>query len=40
MEDTPIARDRGRHRKTIDEMIERDLDFNGLNANMICDRTL
>ena len=40
MEGSPITRGRGRPRKTIGETIERDLDINGLNINMVYDRTL
>ena len=40
MEDSPIANVRGRPRTTIGEIIERDLDYNGLNVNMIYDRKL
>ena len=40
IEGSPIARDSGRPRKSIGETIKRDLEFNGLNVNMIHDRTL
>ena len=40
MEDSPIARDRRRLRKTIGKIVKGDLDFNGLNINIIYNRTL
>ena len=40
MENSQIAKGRGRFRKTVGETIKRDLDFNGLNVNIIYDRTL
>ena len=40
MEGSPIARGRGRPRKITGEIIKRNLDANGLNVNMIYDRTL
>ena len=40
MDDSPIAKCRGRPRKTIRETIKKDLDVNGLNINMIYDRIL
>ena len=39
-EDSSIARGRGKPRKNIGETIKRDLNVNGLNINMIYDRTL
>ena len=36
----PVARDIERPRKIIGETIKRDLDFNGLNVNMIYNTTL
>ena len=40
VEGSPIVRDRGRPRKTIGETIKSDLDVNGLNINIVYDRTL
>lgn len=40
MEGGPIARGRGRPRKTIDETIKKDLYVNGLSIDMIYNRTL
>ena len=40
MDGSPIARGRGRPRKTISETIEKSLDFNGLSIDMVYDRTL
>ena len=40
MDGSSIARGNGRSRKTIGETIKRDIGVNGLNVNMICDRTL
>ena len=40
MEGSLIVRGRGRPRKIIAETIKRNLGFNGLNVNMIYDRTL
>ena len=40
IEGSPIVRGRERPKKTIGEIIKRDLDINGLNINMICDRIL
>ena len=40
MEGNPIARSRKRPKKTISENIKRDLDINGLNINIIYNRTL
>lgn len=38
MEGSPIIRDGGRARITIDETIRRDLYLNGLFVNMVCNR--
>jgi len=40
MEDSQITRGRGRPRKTIREIIRIDLKINGLDPNMVYDRTL
>jgi hypothetical protein len=40
MEDSYITRGRGRHRKTIRETIWKDFEVNGLEPNMVYDRTL
>ena len=40
MKGSPVARGRGRLGKAIGETIKRDLNVNGLNINMIYDRTL
>lgn len=40
MDDSSIVRDRGRRRKTIGQIIKRDLDLNSLSSYMIHDRTL
>ena len=40
MEGSSVARGRGRPTKIIGETIKRDLDVNGLNINMIYNRTL
>lgn len=40
MDDSSIVRDRGRRRKTIGQIIKRDLDLNSLSLYMIHDRTL
>ena len=40
MKGSLIVRGKGRANKTIGETIRRDLDVNGLNINMIYDRTL
>ena len=40
MEDSQIARSRGRPRKTIRETTKKDLDINELDRDMIHDRTL
>jgi len=34
MEDRPIARGRGRQRKTVEEIIKKDLELSGLDKNM------
>lgn len=35
-----ITRGRGKRRKTIRETINKDLEINELDRNMVCDRTL
>lgn len=40
MDDSSIVRDRGRRRKTIGQIIKRDLDLNSLSSYMIHDRIL
>jgi len=40
MEDSQIARGRGRPRKTIRETIKKDLEVNELDPNLVYDRTL
>ena len=39
MEGSAIGRVRERPRKTIDEIIKKDLDFNGLSIDMVYDKT-
>lgn len=40
MEDSPLVRDRERIRKTIDQIIKRDLEFNGLFLDLTHDQIL
>jgi len=40
LEDSQITRGRGRPRKTIREIIKKDLEINELDRNMVYDRTL
>lgn len=40
MESNPFARDRGGLRKTIGEIIKKDLNANSLSIDMVNDRTL